>query len=308
MQDSFTWESDMFRCALCMHLYASASASDGSADDKTPMVICSNIHTACRACLQRLRPGGAGACPNCRVELWKHEAVNRDLVALMAGVSLRCGACDSPQPMNNAAAIEHAAECTGAHAACPMYLHDTAGVVCHTHTRVAEMWDHCQQFHNPSKDVQTATVTLEADGSHTASAAFPLVLRHNHALYAVAVTPEFTYRVCVHVLRSTAADKSEHVVVYVRRFFPGLVLRAHPVLVSLEVGAFGGAVLYLPELVSCHTRIQDVLDQPHEQRSRYAIELPVSAVRQMYDTPPPETEGLRMSIAVQIRLDLVAVS
>jgi len=221
-------------------------------------------------------------------------------------VSLRCGACDSAQLMRNAAAVAHAAECTGTHAACPMFVHDTSGAACQTHTRVADMWEHCQQFHNPSKDVQAATVTLEADGARTASAAFPVALRHNLSLYAAAVTPEHTYRVCVHVLRCAAADGGESVVVYVRRFFPELILRAHPVLVSIEVGAFGGAVLHLPELASCHARIQDVLERPPEQRSRHAIQLPVSVVRQMHETAPAADEDLRMIVAVQFRLEPVA--
>lgn len=296
MQGDFTWESDMFRCALCMHLYT----ADG---DRTPMVICANIHTACRQCLERLRPGGAGSCPNCRDPLWKHDAVNRDLVALMAGVRLRCGACESPQLMGNAAAVRHAAECTGTHAACPMFVHETSGAACQTHTRVADMWEHCQQFHNAGKDVQAAVVTLEPDGSHTASATFSVALRHNLSLYATAATPARTYHLCVHVLRHTGADRAESVVVYVRRFFPGLLLREHPVLVSIEVGAFGGAVLYLPELSSCHARIQDVLDGAAELRSRHAIQLPVGALAQMHERAPAASEDLHMAVSVQFRLE-----
>lgn len=299
MQANFTWESEMFRCSLCMNLY---SESDTEPDNHFPVIVCSNIHTICHACLARLRTSNPLAtCPTCRCETWKTVTPNRDLVNLISQVQLACGSCDKSVTMSNVEAILHAQECMGNNMACPMLLHDTGLTMCCSNIKVKDMWQHCQQFHNAQKEVQAVNAVAVADGGYTACFSLAATLQRHSMLFCTATTPTETYHWCVNVLMLPNDSAGDSVAVFVRRVFPALAIETKPTVVAVEVGMSGGFVLHLEEMVSCHTRVDDVLSASAPGAFRHTALLPMHVLRQMHDPPAPILpQDLKMTISVQI--------
>lgn len=311
MQTCFTWEADMFHCSLCMQLFATDNATNPGC---MPVIICKNIHTVCRACALRLQTthNGDPPCPQCRTSIWKQETVNRDRIEFMDRLNLQCGSCDNQQLMDNAAAVHHARECTGTHIQCPMFMHDSSLTTCMRNVKVSEVWEHCQHHHNDNKEIQSApavyTTRDHASGAANAtgivSLSFPFTLQNNTTLYATATTAQRAYSFCVHVLRRRVADGTESVALCVRRFFPAVLLVPEPTLVSIEVGTYGGLVLHLTEMISCHDKIEDILSASPEQTIRNVIQIPLTALRQMHDAPhlAATIEEFEITISIQLFL------
>lgn len=311
MQTSFTWETDMFHCPLCMQLFA---ADAGARPECAPVIICKNIHTICRGCALRLHTTNSGdpPCPQCRTTVWKNETINRDRVDLMEKLELRCGSCENTQLMSNAAAVHHARECTGSHVECPMFIHDSGLASCLRNIKVSDVWDHCQQHHNDSKYVQSATPTDacdrggggEGESEGRVSFSFPFTLHNNATLYATATTARSTYPLCVHIVRRRAADGTDSIALCVRRFFPAVLLEPEPMLVSIEVGAYGGVVLHLAEMISCNDKLDDILGAASDQTFRQAVQLPLAALRQMHDNPniAAALDDIEIVMSIQLRL------
>lgn len=293
----------MFRCSLCMQIFAADGVEHAGA---TPVIICKNIHTSCRACSQRMlmAAGSVDApCPQCRTAMWKQETINRDLVELMTKLALKCGSCDNEQLMTNSAAVQHAKECTGSHVQCPMFLHDTALSMCMRNIKVCNMWDHVQEFHNASNIIVSAPV---ATGEQTGMVnfSFDIALHESVALYATATTARGTYNLCLHVLRRRAPDCTESVALCIRRFFPSVLIKPHPSILSIQIGRFGGVVLNLPEMISCQDKIEDLFGAPTDQKFRQLVQLPLTTLWQMDDGPRSTTEhgAVNMTVCMQLRL------
>lgn len=303
MQACFSWEADMFRCSLCMQIFAADGVEHDSA---TPVIVCKHIHTICRCCSERMlmAAGSVDApCPQCRTAMWKQETVNRDLVELMGKLQLKCGSCDNEQLMTNSTAIQHAKECSGSHVQCPMFLHDTALSMCMRNIKVCDMWDHVQEFHNASNIIVSAPVaTGEQMGMVNFS--FDIALHESLALHATAITAHATYNLCLHVLRRRARDHTESVAICIRRFFPAVLIKPHPSIITIQIGRLGGVLLHLPEMISCQDKIENLFDAPIDQKFRQLVQLPLTTLWQMDDAPRCTTEHQSVNMTVSMQLQL----
>lgn len=196
-----TWDDSQYRCGLCMQLF-----SDEVHDEQTPLIICENIHSICRACVTKFcnANGKDAKCPECRALIWKSPCVNRDIVRFLNRAALLCGACNSTRLFSCKEAHIHQNECSGSQITCPMTLSDALLSKCSAHITPKSMWDHCQVHHSGNNDhtpVQFVPAVQDPNtGLYSGTCICEVTILRNHMLYFTITMEDTAHRMCLHVV------------------------------------------------------------------------------------------------------------
>jgi len=291
----------------------------------TPLIVCQNIHTVCRGCCvalkdQQQRSGNEAKCPQCRVDVWKHEVLNREKIYFLSKSMLVCGSCDSAVAMSCRTAQQHSKECVENHITCPLLNGDVTLSRCTHAMNISALWEHCQKFHilegAPATMQIKAVKTADANnnGTLTATLSTSVNFDKNNYLFFTVTTDKKSYNLCLHLTRDMPRDNSdphhngmagdsESVFVIVRRFFPELELVFGTMLLSIEVGNTCGMLLRVPTVISSYEDTTVLKDLPPHERRHKLIQVPIALLRQMCavtSASTDETSGIKMTLSLQL--------
>ena len=319
MQDD-TWESHAYRCPICMQIF-----SEDTTSNMTPLIVCQNIHTVCRACCgalkdQQLRSGNDAKCPQCRIDVWKHEVLNREKIYFLSKSMLVCGSCDSKVAMSCGTAQQHSKECVENHITCPLLNSDVTLSRCTHAMNISGLWEHCQKFH--IMEGSPATLQVKAakagdnsnNGALTASLSVSMSFDKNNYIFFTVTTEKKSYNLCLHLTKEMPRDSSdphyngvanenESVFVVLRRFFPELELTFGTLLLSIEVGSVCGMLLRVPTVISSYEDTTVLKELPPPERRQKIMQVPTALLRQMSassNTPAGETASIKMILSLQM--------
>jgi len=328
MEDE-TWESHAYRCPICMQIYSEENGSN-----MTPLIVCQNIHTVCRACCTTLkeqqRGGGDAKCPQCRIEVWKHEVLNREKIYFLSKSMLACGSCANSTTMSCSTARQHARECAENHITCPLLNNDVVLSRCSQGMNISALWEHCQKFH--ILEGAPGTMQIKArnstnntnNGTLTATVLLSVTFDKNSYFFFTITTEKKSYNMCLHLTKEMPRDSSDphdhqHAVevaenasifFVLRRFFPELELSFGTMLLSVEVGPICGMLLRVPAVVSSYEDTTMLKDLPLHNRCQKIVQVPLSLLRQMSvcvvgasgatNTPSVDNSQLKIAISLQI--------
>jgi len=186
----------------------------------TPLIVCQNIHTVCRGCCvalkdQQQRSGNDAKCPQCRVDVWKHEVLNREKIYFLSKSMLVCGSCDSAVAMSCSTAQQHSKECVENHITCPLLNSDVTLSRCTHAMNISALWEHCQKFHileGAPATMQIKTVkTLDTNnnGALTATLSTSVTFDKNNYLFFTLTTDKKSYNLCLHLTKEMPRDSSD---------------------------------------------------------------------------------------------------
>jgi len=310
--------------------------SEECSSNMTPLVVCQNIHTVCRGCYTTLKEqqrGGVGdaKCPQCRVDVWKHEMLNREKIYFLSKSSLACGSCSNTTAMSCAVARQHSRECAENHITCPLLNNDVGLSRCTQGMNISALWEHCQKFH--IVEGAPGTIQIKArktdnnnnNGSLTATVLLSVGFDKNNYFFFTVTTEKKSYNMCLHLTKEMPRDSSDphdqhyraaevtenaSVFFVVRRFFPELELTFGTMLLSVEVGSVCGMLLRVPAVVSCYEDTTMLKDLPLQDRCQKIVQVPISLLRQMSGCPepagrgaaPPSEDNSRLKLALSLQL------
>ena len=330
MQDE-TWESHAYRCPICMQIFSEECTSN-----MTPLIVCHNIHTVCRGCCATLkeqqRGGSEAKCPQCRVDVWKHDVLNREKIYFLSKSMLPCGSCSNATAMSCTMARQHSRECAENHITCPLLNNDVGLSRCTQGMNISALWEHCQKFH--ILEGAPGTIQVKArktdnnnnNGTLTATVLLSVVFEKNNYFFFTVTTDKKAYNMCLHLTREMprdstdphdqhhhhAAEVTENVSVFivVRRFFPELELTFGTMLLSVEVGSVCGMLLRIPAVVSCYEDTTMLKELPLQDRCQKILQVPISLLRQMSVCPisaaggaaPSSDDNSRLKMALSLQL------
>ena len=332
MQDE-TWESHAYRCPICMQIFSEECNSN-----MTPLILCMHMHTVCRGCCNTIKEqqrSGEPTCPQCRVEMWKHEVVNREKIYFLDKCLLVCGSCDNTTPMSCATARQHSRECVENHITCPLLNNDVVLSRCVQGMNISALWEHCQKFHVQEGSPPTMLVKAQKsdnsnNGDLTASMSFAVNFEKNNYFFFTVTTDNKSYNLCLHVTKEMPRDSHNHnhhayrdsaatdnshenttMFFIVRRFFPELELTFGTMLLSIEVGPVCGMLLRVPSVVSSYEDTTSLKDMPLHDRCQRIVQVPISMLRQMTipsnsaaaaanSTSAPPVGNLKMMLSLQL--------
>jgi len=237
--------------------------SEECTSNMTPLIVCHNIHTVCRGCcatLQEQQRGGSEAkCPQCRVDVWKHDVLNREKIYFLSKSMLPCGSCSNATAMSCTMARQHSRECAENHITSPLLNNDVGLSRCTRGMNISALWEHCQKFH--ILEGAPGTIQVKArkidnnnnNGSLTATVLLSVVFEKNNYFFFTLTTDKKAYNMCLHLTREMPRDSTDphdqhhhhavevtenvSVFIVVRRFFPELELTFGTMLLSVEVGS-----------------------------------------------------------------------
>lgn len=328
-----TWESHAYRCPICMQIFSEQSTSN-----MTPLIVCQNIHTVCRGCCNTLKEQQRGAagdakCPQCRVDVWKHDVLNREKIYFLSKSLLPCGSCSNTTAMSCAVARQHSRECAENHITCPLLNNDVGLSRCTQGMNISALWEHCQKFH--IVEGAPGTIQIKArktennnnNGSLTATVLLSVGFDKNSYFFFTVTTDKKSYNMCLHLTREMPRDSSDphdqhhhhaaevtenaSVFVVVRRFFPELELTFGTMLLSVEVGTVCGMLLRIPAVVSCYEDTTMLKDLPLADRCQKIVQVPIALLRQMSVCPvatagggaaPPSDDNSRLKMSLSLQL------
>jgi len=329
MQDE-TWESHAYRCPICMQIF-----SDESGSNMTPLIVCQNIHTVCRGCCTTLkeqqRGGGDAKCPQCRVEVWKHEVLNREKIYFLSKSMLPCGSCSNTTAMSCGTARQHSRECAENHITCPLLNNDVGLSRCTQGMNISALWEHCQKFH--ILEGAPGTMQIKArktdnndnNGTLTATVLLSVGFDKNNYFFFTVTTDKKSYNMCLHLTKEMPRDSSDthdhhhhraaevaenaSIFFVVRRFFPELELKFGTMLLSVEVGAVCGMLMRVPAVVSSYEDTTMLKDLPLQDRCQKILQVPLALLRQMSVCPiaagvpgalPDDNSRLKIALSLQM--------
>ena len=328
MQDD-TWESHAYRCPICMQIF-----SEECTTNMTPLIVCPNIHTVCRNCCNTLKDqqrGGVDAkCPQCRVDVWKNEVLNREKIYFLTKSMLACGSCSNDTPMSCGTARQHARECAENHITCPLLNNDVILSRCTQGMNISALWEHCQKFHILEGAPGTMQIRAQQTednhnkGTLTATILLSVGFDKNSYFFFTITTDKKSYNMCLHLTkemprdgtdphdpRHSAADTVENPSIFfiLRRFFPELEISFGTILMSLEVGSICGMLLQIPAVVSSYEDTTMLKNMQVHARCKKIVQVPLSLLRQMITSAetsreaqnaPEDTSKLKIAISLQI--------
>jgi len=290
----------------------------------TPLIVCQNIHTVCRGCSSALkeqqRGGNEAKCPQCRVDIWKHEVLNREKIFFLSKSMLACGSCTNDTAMSCGTARQHSKECVENHITCPLLNNDVVLSRCTQGMNISALWEHCQKFH--IQEGSPATMQIKAqktdnndnNGTMTASMSLSVSFDKNNYFFFTVTTDKKSYNMCLHLTKEMPRDSSdphyspvgvenESIFFVLRRFFPELELTFGTMLLSIEVGTMCGMLLRCPTVVSSYEDTTGLKELPLQDRARKIVQVPISLLRQMAsttETPSDESSKLKMMLSLQM--------
>jgi hypothetical protein len=312
--------------------------SEQSTSNMTPLIVCQNIHTVCRGCCNTLKEQQRGAagdakCPQCRVDVWKHDVLNREKIYFLSKSLLPCGSCSNTTAMSCAVARQHSRECAENHITCPLLNNDVGLSRCTQGMNISALWEHCQKFH--IVEGAPGTIQIKArktennnnNGSLTATVLLSVGFDKNSYFFFTVTTDKKSYNMCLHLTREMPRDSSDphdqhhhhaaevtenaSVFVVVRRFFPELELTFGTMLLSVEVGTVCGMLLRIPAVVSCYEDTTMLKDLPLADRCQKIVQVPIALLRQMSVCPvatagggaaPPSDDNSRLKMSLSLQL------
>jgi hypothetical protein len=312
--------------------------SEESTSNMTPLIVCQNIHTVCRGCCNTLKEQQRGAagdakCPQCRVDVWKHDVLNREKIYFLSKSLLPCGSCSNTTAMSCAVARQHSRECAENHITCPLLNNDVGLSRCTQGMNISALWEHCQKFH--IVEGAPGTIQIKArktennnnNGSLTATVLLSVGFDKNSYFFFTVTTDKKSYNMCLHLTREMPRDSSDphdqhhhhaaevtenaSVFVVVRRFFPELELTFGTMLLSVEVGTVCGMLLRIPAVVSCYEDTTMLKDLPLADRCQKIVQVPIALLRQMSVCPvatagggaaPPSDDNSRLKMSLSLQL------
>jgi len=292
----------------------------------TPLIVCQNIHTVCRGCCVTLkeqqRGGGDAKCPQCRVDMWKHEVLNREKLYFLSKSMLACGSCANDTAMSCSTARQHARECAENHITCPLLNNDVVLSRCTQGMNISALWEHCQKFHILEGAPGTMQIRARQTADHrnhgtlTATILLSVGFDKNSYFFFTITTEKKSYNMCLHITKemprdTTAGDIVENpsISFVLRRFFPELEISFGTILLSLELGSVCGMLLRIPAVVSSYEDTTMLKDMALHDRCQKIVQVPFSLLRQMMASPETsretpiasdDTSKLKMAISLQI--------
>jgi len=299
--------------------------SEECTSNMTPLIVCQNIHTVCRGCCvtlkdQQQRSGNEAKCPQCRVDVWKNEVLNREKIYFLSKSMLVCGSCDSAVAMTCSTAQQHSKECVENHITCPLLNNDVTLSRCTHAMNISALWEHCQKFHilegAPAtmqvKALQTADTNN--NGTLTATLSMSVNFEKNNYLFFTVTTEKKSYNLCMHLTKEMPRDRSdphynglatdsESVFIVLRRFFPELELTFGTMLLSIEVGTTCGMLLRVPTVISSYEDTTVLKELPVQERRHKIIQVPIALLRQMCpvaSASTDETSSIKMTLSLQM--------
>ena len=290
MSESDTWESSAYRCQICMQLF-----SHEVNHKMTPLIVCPNIHTVCRACTLSIRETQTSKCPQCRTDLWKHDVVNRDLVYFMSKLYLKCGGCCSNIKMSCSTAFTHTQECLENHVPCPLLNNDPSLSRCNQNMSISSLWQHCIEYHS---EASQNLITLDShenisNGGRSATLVVSITLEMKSYTFFKIQTKYNSYNMCMHITTMyNAESESNDLVFCFRRFFPEVSLSFQRIMMSVEIGEVYGMLLPVPSVVSVYENMHSLKELAIDERIGKLVQIPRNLLKQISMGSNSKNEGL----------------
>lgn len=288
MHDDATWEASDWRCPVCIQLYC---PTPGSANE--PLIICDNMHTMCRACLNQ-NAIRTNTCPQCRIPCSDVSSCmsNRYIISFMERFSLRCGSCSLETKLNYDQIRKHSLECPMLRMQCPFPHTVCPENICRQNLVISSLWDHCKSVH--ATETHSVECTRKADDSYTGIFSIPVTVNSRQNIF-LSLTGDMTdtLNMCLHIYQVQDEDGKSAVCIALRRFFPEHSARMTRVLVAIEVDEIYGLVMPLSDLLSPHS----VLEAADFDQMDCAIRLPLTMLRRMMET---NSSLVKMTCTLQI--------